>query len=904
MYLSPGTRLGPYTIVGELGAGGMGEVYRARDTRLDRDVALKIVPERLVSTPGARARLEREARAAARINHPHVCAIYDFGREQDASYLVLELVEGETLRDRLNAGPLGLDSLLSLGVDIADAVAAAHAKGVIHRDLKPGNIMVTSHGAKVMDFGVAMLGPAEVTLASRDATRSEGLLTGTGGTPGTTAYMSPEQARGEPVDERSDVFSLGAVLYEMATGRHPFPGTTTAVIFDGILNRDPVPPRSVRSELPPELERIVGKALEKDRDLRYQTATELRADLMRMRRDPESSTRAVPAAPARRPPRSGAIRWGLAAASAALLVAVLWIIAGTLGRKGTSSAPWSARRLPLSGSALDMDEWALSPDGAKAAYLPDSATVSVLSLVSNDTRVLDHLEPDEGSYVAIDWSADGSRLVVTRCDRAGDATLVAIDPVTGHRDVLARLGRLGPIQAHDLQCSLSPDGMLIAVRRDYVPDTGEFAELGVVDVRTGAERRLVRAAPRYLYPPVWAPNSSRIAYVLAQGGQGYSCIETCDLRGARATVLEDSTGGLAPFGYAHPTLVWLPDGRLVYSARPGRGNISGDAALWAISVNVASGRSSGPSELLFDMPGAQIHTPRVSSDGRRVAFATDRNFRTMQLIGTDGRPRFPELAARGQLTGLGYPVWTRDGLGLFVRSDENPRQSTIGRLRLSDGRFEPLTPVSGAEDRPFLVSPDGSTLFATIGSRLVAVPVSGGLTRVMTAPFVGTILQAKRSGQFLAIDHIGDELVVRDFDPGTGVGAVRFRYPVNGMERGTRPGADLSPDGARLALLRPDAPRYDILDAASGRELSHVDLPEQSFPQSVQWSADGATLYASGLDVLAPFWIARLSSRGVDRVLWRDNAVWPGQLAISPDGSTLAFTSITWSHELWMIERP
>jgi eukaryotic-like serine/threonine-protein kinase len=275
----PGTLLGPYEIIGAIGAGGMGEVYRARDTRLDRIVAIKVLPTHLTDHPERRMRLEREARAAASLNHPHICTLHDIGRQDDTDYLVMEFLEGETLAQRLRKGALPLDDALRFGTQIADALDKAHQNGVIHRDVKPANVFITQGGeSKLLDFGLAKVRlPAnDMTL---DVAHGPDSLTSPGTTIGTLAYMSPEQARGEDVDERTDIFSLGALLYEMATGVAPFRGDTPAEIFGAILNSAPVSPSRRDPRLPEELDRIIDKALQKEPSERYQSASEIASEL-------------------------------------------------------------------------------------------------------------------------------------------------------------------------------------------------------------------------------------------------------------------------------------------------------------------------------------------------------------------------------------------------------------------------------------------------------------------------------------------------------------------------------------------------------------------------------------------------------------------------------------------------
>ena len=288
----PGTALGHYEVLSPLGKGGMGEVYRAKDRTLGREVAIKVLPDAFGHDPVRVARFKQEARAAAALNHPNICAIHEVGDHDGQPFIVMELLRGQTLEARLSSqGRLECDEVLELSTQLADALDAAHTAGIVHRDVKPANIFITDRGqAKILDFGIAKtnsLNAADALTNTRDVEQ----LTGNGTTLGTLAYMSPEQALGKELDPRTDLFSLGAVIYEALTGTAPFIGATPAAIFDQILNRAPTAPVQLNPKVPPGLEGVVEKLLDKDVDLRYQHASELRADLKRMRRDTDSGHR-------------------------------------------------------------------------------------------------------------------------------------------------------------------------------------------------------------------------------------------------------------------------------------------------------------------------------------------------------------------------------------------------------------------------------------------------------------------------------------------------------------------------------------------------------------------------------------------------------------------------------------
>ena len=631
MPLTTGDRLGPYEILAPAGAGGMGEVYRGRDTRLGRDVAIKVLPARFAADPEFRQRLDREARAVSSLSHPNICALYDVGHQDGIDFLVMEYLEGETLAERLTRGALPLDQVLRHGIEIADALATAHRKGVVHRDLKPGNIMLTRTGARLLDFGLAKAAPVGLPGGAHAATMSAP-ITAQGTLIGTFQYMSPEQVEGREADARSDIFALGAVLHEMATGKRAFDGKTGTSVIAAILEREPVPISSLQPLAPAALDDIVRGCLAKDPEERWQTAHDVSLQLRGLRRrasEPESHA-ATPRA---------ATRWMIPGALAALALVALTFLAARYLARGTAPPPMPLVRAALPPPPLHSfvpNDFAISPDGRRVAFvaagLDGVATLWVKSLESGQSSEIAGSESAESPFWSPDsrWIAFFARGKLMKVEPAG----MGLQPVCD-ASTTARGGAWS--RSGDILFSNAVFGPLFRVAADG----------GSAEPITQVAKDMPGEAHRF---PQFLPDGRRFIYSVTWTRQQRGGVYLASLDGGTPTLLSPDISSRTVLANGH--LIYVAGGT-VY-ARPFDADAGGFAG---------APRQLLRNEIAWDWRFGDM--PLTASDNGMLVYQARQNYYS-QLVWFDRSGK--ELGAVGA-PGFGLPMLSPDGTRVAVTHD-------------------------------------------------------------------------------------------------------------------------------------------------------------------------------------------------------------------------------------------
>jgi serine/threonine protein kinase len=847
MLLAAGTRLGPYEILAPLGAGGMGEVYRARDVRLERTVAIKILPAQFCSDSVHKQRFEREAKTISNLNHPHICVLHDIGHRDGIDYLVMECVEGETLAKRLEKGPLPLEQLLKLGAQIADALDKAHRNGVVHRDLKPGNIMLTSGGAKLLDFGLAKLVAPLASLATLTATKRESPVTEQGTIVGTFQYMSPEQVEGKELDGRSDIFSLGAVLYEMVTGQKAFAGKSQLSMASAILEKEPTPISVLKPMTPPAVDHAIRRCLAKDPDDRWQTARDLALEMKWIAEVGPLPGAASPSSTKKQV--SPAMAWGFAATC---LLALVAIVATLFLRPTVRVQSIRASLLPPPNSSFLPNNFAVSPDGRQLAFVAlGSDGKTALWVRALSASGAQQLNGTEGASFPF-WSSDSRQIGffadarLKTVDVASDAVQVLCDALfawggTWNRDgtivfgpdlrgplyrvpasggapaPVTRIVRKGSIQT-DRWPFFLPDGKHFLYFADWsspADPQGDGIYIGSVDAGEG---KLVSAE---LQGNVFFA-SGHLLYVRARTlmAQPFDT-DRLETTGSAIPLTEQELEqriSYAIFGFSvsqNGVLVFQSAAdsasRLVWYDQSGKEagqlsdvgyadpNLSPDGRFLAVSsddqhngkhfIRVYDFKRGISTRLTSN---GDEHYPVWSRDGKQIAYRTGGIAGDSYEVPSDGSGP-PKILLKSDVR-AGPQDWSPDGRLMFMTvSDQHPFPS-LAVYSPSDHKIEPFA-AEGVEAK---FSPDGKwVVYVGPGRGILVEPFPGPGRRTQVS--TGTAAQPRWShdGRQIFFIQSDRKLIAVSFDPKTGTASaprVLFQTRI-AAERIANWQYDVAPDG-------------------------------------------------------------------------------------------------------------